>query len=143
MCRVKRTSCLRTGSAAPMRSGRMNAMQFVEDLLSPSPCHNDGYSSVSLNLGNRQAAACDQACSGISLFITVYPRVQGLRSDERNRHGTNKNNHNFNRSRPFSLQSSGLFGIPCYNRRSSEGNQRAVSERVSFGGYWHQRAIFG
>ncbi|GFW95735.1 hypothetical protein TNCV_19661 [Trichonephila clavipes] len=44
-----------------MRSGRMNAMQFVEDLLIPSLfAIHDEYSSVlkSLNLGNRQAAAC-------------------------------------------------------------------------------------
>ncbi|GFU18586.1 hypothetical protein TNCV_1805781 [Trichonephila clavipes] len=64
-----------------MRSGRMNAMQFVEDLLIPSLAIHDEYSSVlkSLNLGNIQAAACDQRWivqRYQPVHYQVYPRVQ-------------------------------------------------------------------
>ncbi|GFW56153.1 hypothetical protein TNCV_3853211 [Trichonephila clavipes] len=65
-----------------MRSGRMNVMQFVEDLLIPkSLAIHDEYSSVlmSLNLGNRQAAACDQTWivqRYQPVHYQVYPRVQ-------------------------------------------------------------------
>ncbi|GFT31299.1 hypothetical protein TNCV_1792851 [Trichonephila clavipes] len=89
--RVKRDIMFELVVSCPMRSGRMNARSLLyhnsiashadRGPVDPSSAIHDEYSSVlkSLNLGNRQAVACDQTWivqRYQPVHYQVYPRVQ-------------------------------------------------------------------
>ncbi|GFX56042.1 hypothetical protein TNCV_1953621 [Trichonephila clavipes] len=79
--RVKRTSCLRTGSV-PNEKWKDEYYAVCRRSVNPkSLAIHDGYSSVCkfLNPGNRQVAACDQTWivqRYQPFHYQVYPRVQ-------------------------------------------------------------------